>query len=71
MKLTYKEKLEWEGIEEAITQQEELVQALQEKLEQTGADFGKAAEISAEITKKEARLAELMERWEYLAQFVD
>lgn len=71
VKLTYKEKLEWEGIEDAITQQEELVQALHEKLEQTGADFGKAAEISAEITEKEAELAELMERWEYLAQFVD
>ncbi|EUJ32982.1 ABC transporter ATP-binding protein [Listeria floridensis FSL S10-1187] len=71
VKLTYQEKIEWQGMEDAITKAEEEISALHAELETTGSDFTKAGEISRTIEEKEAELLDLMERWEYLAQYAD
>lgn len=58
-------------MEDAITKAEEEISALHAELETTGSDFTKAGEISRTIEEKEAELLDLMERWEYLAQYAD
>ncbi|HAA6940707.1 TPA_asm: ABC transporter ATP-binding protein, partial [Listeria monocytogenes] len=71
VKLTYQEQLEWDGIEDAISELEQTIESLNETLEQTGADFTKAAEISELITAKETELEQMMERWEFLSQYAE
>ncbi|EAG9472966.1 ABC transporter ATP-binding protein [Listeria monocytogenes] len=71
VKLTYQEQLEWDGIEDAISKLEKDIESLNETLEQTGADFTKAAEISGFITAKETELEQMMERWEFLSQYAE
>ncbi|WP_088808599.1 MULTISPECIES: ribosomal protection-like ABC-F family protein [Listeria] len=71
VRLSYMEKKEWAGIEEAIATKEELVANLNEALLETGADFTKARELSEQIEAGEAELLHLYERYEYLSQFAN
>ncbi len=71
VRLSYMEKKEWAGIEEAIATKEELIANLNEALLKTGADFTKARELSEQIETAEAELLHLYERYEYLSQFAN
>jgi ATPase subunit of ABC transporter with duplicated ATPase domains len=53
--------------EKEIAAQEAIVGELERKLEEAGADYEKYAALYEEKTTAEAKLEELMERWEQLA----
>ncbi|EUJ58822.1 ABC transporter ATP-binding protein [Listeria fleischmannii FSL S10-1203] len=65
------EKKEWAGIEAAIAEKEAQIATLNEELQETGADFTKAGDLSAQIETAEADLLHLYERYEYLSQFAN
>lgn len=71
VKFSYMEKKEWAGIEAAIAEKEAQIATLNEELQETGADFTKAGDLSAQIETAEADLLHLYERYEYLSQFAN
>ncbi|EMG27445.1 ABC transporter, ATP-binding protein [Listeria fleischmannii 1991] len=71
VKFSYMEKKEWAGIEAAIAEKEAQIVTLNEELQETGADFTKAGDLSAQIETAEADLLHLYERYEYLSQFAN
>ncbi|CAM3833912.1 ABC-F family ATP-binding cassette domain-containing protein [Alkalicoccus chagannorensis] len=70
-KLSYKEKLEWESIEEDISRLEAAIEALDEEAAGTGSDAGRAADIMKEKEEKEQELESKLERWEELSLLVE
>jgi ATP-binding cassette subfamily F protein uup len=71
VKFSYMEKKEWAGIEAAIAEKEAQIATLNEELQETGADFTKAGDLSEKIETAEADLLHLYERYEYLSQFAN
>ncbi|MBC1399604.1 ABC-F family ATP-binding cassette domain-containing protein [Listeria fleischmannii] len=71
VKFSYMEKKEWAGIEAAIAENEAQIATLNEELQETGADFTKAGDLSAQIETAGADLLHLYERYEYLSQFAN
>ncbi|EIA19845.1 ribosomal protection-like ABC-F family protein [Listeria fleischmannii] len=71
VKFSYMEKKEWAGIEAAIAEKEAQIATLNEELQETGADFTKAGDLSAQIETAGADLLHLYERYEYLSQFAN
>jgi len=69
-KLTYMEQKEWATIEDDIAALEEKAAALTEEMNHQGADFTKLQKLQQEISEVETQLAEKMDRWEYLSEFV-
>ena len=69
-KLSYMEQKEWATIEDDIAALEEKVAALTEEMNHQGADFTKLQKLQQEISEVETQLAEKMDRWEYLSEFV-
>jgi ABC transport system ATP-binding/permease protein len=70
-RMTYKEKKEWEEIDEVIAKTEARLEEIAEEIGNTGSDFTKAQElmkIEAELNEK---LEYLIERWEYLAELAE
>ena len=69
-KLSYMEQKEWATIEDDIAALEEKAAALTEEMNHQGADFTKLQKLQQEISEVETQLAEKMDRWEYLSEFV-
>ncbi|UUV99595.1 ABC-F family ATP-binding cassette domain-containing protein [Vagococcus luciliae] len=70
-KLTYKEKIEWDTIEEDIAQLEENIESLNEQMLDNSSDAIKLQDLQATLTTTEQTLEEKLERWEYLSEFAD
>ncbi|WP_243355175.1 ABC-F family ATP-binding cassette domain-containing protein [Bacillus litorisediminis] len=70
-KLSYKDQLEWDGIEDKIAGLEEKISELDEELAAAGSDFGKIQKLMEQKTELETELERTMERWEELALMVE
>ncbi|RGI31758.1 MULTISPECIES: ABC-F family ATP-binding cassette domain-containing protein [Enterococcaceae] len=70
-KLTYKEKIEWDTIEEEIAQLEENIESLNEQMLDNSSDAIKLQDLQATLTTTEQTLEDKLERWEYLSEFAD
>lgn len=70
-KMTYKEKKEWEEIDEVIARIEEEIERLNEEILNTGSDFEKAQALSDEQQQLNEELEQLIERWGYLAELAE
>src|SRR5699024_1173579 len=66
-KMSYNEKLEWETIEDDITELETALEKLQERIAGAGSDAGKVRELYKEQQAIEEKLEAKMERWEELS----
>lgn len=70
-KMTYKEKQEWETIDEVIAGVEERLKVIEEEMAATGSDFEKAQSLMNEETVLNERLEQLIERWSYLSELAE
>ncbi|MED1205367.1 ABC-F family ATP-binding cassette domain-containing protein [Heyndrickxia acidicola] len=70
-RMTYKEKLEWESIDDKILETEEKIEALQNELNSIGSDFERAQSIMEEMNQQNELLEELIERWSYLSEVAE
>jgi ATP-binding cassette subfamily F protein uup len=66
LKFTYKEKKEYEEIDEKIEEAEDKISKLDDEISSAGSDFVRLQELMEVKEKYEDRLEELMNRWEYL-----
>lgn len=66
LKFTWKEEREYETIEARIAEAESELKGLSQAMTVAGSDYGQIAELAARQKEVEAKLEELMERWEYL-----
>ena len=69
--MTYKEKKEWEEIDEVIEKTEARLEEVSKEIGNTGSDFTKAQELMKEETELNEKLEYLIERWEYLAEIAE
>ncbi|MBO0994812.1 ABC-F family ATP-binding cassette domain-containing protein [Bacillus sp. SD088] len=67
-KMTYKEKMEWESIENHIMEVELKIEQMQSELNEVGSNYEKAEELSREITETNSQLEDLIARWTYLSE---
>lgn len=67
-KMTYKEKKEWEGIEDRIAEAEEKLAQIQQEMAESGSDYSKLQELMKEEAKWNQDLEYLIERWTYLSE---
>lgn len=70
-KMTYKEKQEWENIDEIIAEVEERLKVIEEEMSQTGSDFEKAQTLMNEEMHLNEKLEALIERWSYLSELAE
>ncbi|MFS0863287.1 ABC-F family ATP-binding cassette domain-containing protein [Fredinandcohnia sp. 179-A 10B2 NHS] len=70
-KLSYKDQLEWEGIEDKILEQEEKVAQLVKAIESAGSDYQKAQQAMEDHAKETEILDQLLERWTELSELVN
>ncbi|SFK59845.1 ATP-binding cassette, subfamily F, uup [Halobacillus dabanensis] len=70
-KLSYREKQEWETIEDDIAALEEKVEKLDNDLAEAATNYDKVQELSHDKEKVEAELEAKMERWEELSTIVE
>ncbi|MEG0832134.1 MAG: ABC transporter ATP-binding protein, partial [Acidaminococcaceae bacterium] len=70
-KMTYKEKTEYESIESTIAGVERELASLAHEINQTTSDFVKLQELMNLQAQAQARLEQLMERWEYLMELAE
>lgn len=70
-RLTYKEKLEFETIEQEISELEQRSEALEKDMAQTGSDYGKLAALTEEKEEVDAELEAKVERWAELNMLVE
>ncbi|MFZ7943121.1 MULTISPECIES: ABC-F family ATP-binding cassette domain-containing protein [Bacillaceae] len=70
-KLTFKEKKEWEEIDEVIAQTEASLEEITEELGTVGSDFTKAQELMKQEAELNEKLEHLIERWSYLAELAE
>ncbi|GBG94867.1 ATPase component of ABC transporter with duplicated ATPase domains [Ligilactobacillus salitolerans] len=71
-KLTYAERIEFEGLEGEIEELDQEISSLQEQMTQTnGNDYLKLGELQEQIDQLSARSEEKMNRWEELGQYVE
>jgi len=71
LKFTYKERKEYETIEEEITSLEEKLQKLEAQMIENGYDFVRLNELTIEKESTEQLLEEKMERWMYLQDLAE
>lgn len=67
-RMNYQEKKEWATIEAEIDTLEEKAADIQAAMNETGADFGKLAELQKDLEETNHSLEEKMVRWEYLSE---
>lgn len=67
-KFSYKEKREYETIEEVIAKLEEEIQRLEGEILKASRDFVKLVELTKQKEETEEKLLEKMDRWEYLEE---
>ena len=70
-KLTYKERLELDGIEEVIAGTEAKLQYLGREINSCGSDFVKLEALTKEQQETQTKLEELVERWAYLSDLAE
>lgn len=70
-KLSYKEQLEWDQIEDKITELEEKIAELEQAIVDAGSDSQKVQELYKEQQETEEKLEATMERWEELSLLVE
>ncbi|MYL69591.1 ATP-binding cassette domain-containing protein [Halobacillus litoralis] len=70
-KLSYREKQEWETIEDEISALEEKVELLDEQLAAEATNYDRVQELSKEKQEAETELETKMERWEELSLIVE
>ncbi|MBP3952417.1 ABC-F family ATP-binding cassette domain-containing protein [Bacillus suaedae] len=70
-KLSYKDQLEWNGIENKITDLEEKITELDEQISKAGSDYSIIQQCMSEKEAIEKQLEETMERWEELSILVE
>lgn len=70
-KMTYKERQEWENIDEVIAEAEERLKVIEEEMAQTGSDFEKAQTLMNEEMDLNEKLEALIERWSYLSELAE
>jgi len=66
-KMSYHDKMEWETIEDDITELETVIENLQDQIADAGSDAGKVQELYKEQQELEEKLEAKMERWEELS----
>ncbi|SDP33652.1 ABC-F family ATP-binding cassette domain-containing protein [Halobacillus aidingensis] len=70
-KLSYREKQEWETIEDEISALEERVELLDEQLAAEATNYDRVQELSKEKDEAESELEAKMERWEELSLIIE
>ncbi|TDL77596.1 ABC transporter ATP-binding protein [Rhodococcus qingshengii] len=70
-RMTFKEKKEWEEIDDLIEKTESRLEEIAEEIGNTGSDFTKAQELMKLETELNEKLEYLIERWEYLAELAE
>jgi ABC transport system ATP-binding/permease protein len=70
-RMTFKEKKEWEEIDEIIEKTETRLEEIAVEMGKTGSDFTKAQELMKLEEELNEKLEYLMERWEYLAELAE
>lgn len=70
-KMTYKEKMEWETIDETIAKVEDRLKEITVEMSSTGSDFEKAQSLMDEETDLNEKLENLIERWSYLSELAE
>lgn len=70
-KLSYKDQIEWDGIEDKIAGLEEKHERLEAEIAEAGSDFGKIQELMAEQAKTSEELETAMERWTELSLMIE
>ncbi|MDF1510394.1 ABC-F family ATP-binding cassette domain-containing protein [Robertmurraya sp. DFI.2.37] len=70
-KMTYKEKMEWDKIDEDIASVEARLKEIAEEMTQTGSDFEKAQALMNEENALNEKLEHFIERWSYLADLAE
>ncbi|GAA0732581.1 ABC-F family ATP-binding cassette domain-containing protein [Clostridium oceanicum] len=71
LKFSYKEKLEYEKIDEVISQTESEVEKIEEQIAESGSDYLKLEELLEKKKELEENLETLYERWEYLNELAE
>jgi len=70
-RMTFKEKKEWEEIDEAISRTEADLEDVTTEMANAGSDFTKAQELMKQETALNEKLEYLIERWSYLAELAE
>ncbi|MCY7711083.1 ABC-F family ATP-binding cassette domain-containing protein [Bacillus safensis] len=70
-KLSYKDQLEWDGIEDRIQALEEKHQQLETSIAEAGSDFGKIQELMDEQKAVAEELEQAMDRWTELSLMIE
>ncbi|MGX6442479.1 ABC transporter ATP-binding protein [Neobacillus sp. K501] len=70
-RMTFKERKEWEEIDEAIATTETKLEEIADEMAKTGSDFTKAHELMKQETELNEKLEYLIERWSYLAELAE
>ncbi|WP_075982035.1 ABC-F family ATP-binding cassette domain-containing protein [Bacillus massilinigeriensis] len=70
-KMSYKEKVEWEEIEDKIAETEERLEQISLEMSNTGSDFEKAHSLMKEEQELNNQLEYLIERWSYLSELAE
>lgn len=70
-RMSYKEKLEWESIDENIAWVEEKISFIQEELTKVRSDYVKAQQLAEEEQALNEKLEQFIERWTYLAELAE
>lgn len=70
-KMTYKEKLEYEQIEQVIAQAEAELKMTEMEINACGTDFVKLTELTAKQQELTQRISDLTDRWTYLEELAE
>ena len=70
-KMTYKEKLEYEQIEQVIAQAEAELKMTEMEINSCGTDFVKLTELTAKQQELTQRISDLTDRWAYLEELAE
>lgn len=70
-KMTYKEKLEYEQIEQVIAQAEAELKMTEMEINACGTDFVKLTELTAKQQELTQRISDLTDRWAYLEELAE
>ncbi|WP_227937971.1 ABC-F family ATP-binding cassette domain-containing protein [Alkalihalobacillus deserti] len=70
-KLSYKDQLEWNQIEEKIMMLEGRIEELEQSVIDAGSDYGKISEIMKEKEEVESKLEQAMDRWTELSMLIE
>ncbi|MGE6631687.1 ABC-F family ATP-binding cassette domain-containing protein [Bacillus sp. NPDC077027] len=70
-KLSYKDQLEWDGIEDRISALEEEHSQLESRIAEAGSDFGEIQELMEKQTAVSTALEQAMERWTELSMIIE